>query len=42
MLKDQDRIFLNLYNDKGSDVFHREKEATGKTQMNYVQKEKIG
>ena len=29
MLKDKDRIFQNLYNDKGSDVESSKKEVTG-------------
>ena len=29
MLKDKDRIFQNLYNDLGSDVFHLKKEVIG-------------
>ena len=29
MLKDEDRIFQNLYNDKGSDVESSKKEVTG-------------
>ena len=30
MLKDQDRIFQNLYNDLGEDVFQLKKEEIGK------------
>ena len=35
MLKDEDRIFQNLYNDKGSDVdSSKKKEVTGQTLRN--------
>ena len=42
MLKDEDRIFKNLYNDKGADVESSKKEEIGLTQKNFVQKVETG
>ena len=42
MLKDQDRIFQNLYNDKGSDLISSKERGDWKIQKNFVKKEKTG
>ena len=43
MLKDEDRIFKNLYNDKGADLkSSQSKRGLDLIQKNYVQKEEIG
>ena len=42
MLKDQDRIFQNLYNDLGSDLTHLKKEVIGLTLKKLLIKVEIG
>ena len=42
MLKDEDRIFKNLYNDSGADFISAKKEVIGQIQKNFVIREKNG
>ena len=42
MLKDEDRIFKNLYNDLGADLNSSKKEVIGQTLKIYVRKVETG
>ena len=42
MLKDEDRIFKNLYNDFGNDLMSSQKEEIGVIQKKFWKKEEIG
>ena len=42
MLKDEDRIFTNLYNDQGPDISSARKRGIGKIHLILLKKEKNG
>ena len=42
MLKDEDRIFKNLYNDNGADFTSAKKEVIGQIPKNFATREKNG